>query len=166
MSNWGDVVFACRKCGKTVTRPSAKRGYLFSCGSCQTVQMSPGIATQPQATAEQLAIIRHSMRCHLMGLILGPCTVVLCIFLTPFALAAASSDWGKLIAVSPFIIGPAAGLFMLCMETGTIDCLGGSEVTSFALFFLLWPIWLVRSIISIVRVYFHLERLTSLGSRE
>jgi hypothetical protein len=166
MSNWGDVVFTCRKCGKEITRPSAKRGYLFSCGSCGTVQRSPGIATQLQATAEQLAIIRRSMRCHLMGLILGPCTAVLCIFLTPFALAAPSSDLGKLVMVSPFIIGPAAGLFMLCMETGTIESLGGSTATSFVFFFFLGPIWLVRSIISIVRVYFHLERLTNLGTRE
>lgn len=170
MSNWGEVVFPCRKCGKSITRSSTKRGELFSCGACQKVQRTPGIAQQPQATEAQLTVIRREFRLHVLGLIVAPCVVVLSIVLIPVALLVASrlpsgSDAAKFIGISPVLLAQIGVFFLLCMELGSIECLGGTATASFVLLFIFWPIWLLWSISSIIRVHFHFKRLAKAGPR-
>jgi len=167
MSNWGDVVFSCRKCGKVITRPSGKRRELFSCGACRTVQRPPGIANQQQATAAQLTIIQRQFHRHLLGFIVAPCVVVIAIALSPIAMLVAHRfpDDSDLIMMSPPLLAFIGIFFLLCMELGSVECLGGSATTAFVLFWILWPVWVLRSIYSLVRLNFHLKRLRGLGPR-
>ena len=159
MPDWGPVMFSCRKCGKPITRPSAKSGQVFSCSACEAIQKTPGIATQHQATEAQFAIIGQARRRHLVGIALFPIASVIAQTLPK------NSDQATFVMCSPFLLVTLGWFFLLIMEVKSIECLGGRASTSFGLFFILGPVWLVRSIVSLTRVHQHYKRLSRLGPR-
>ncbi len=171
MPRRGNVVFTCRKCGKTVTRPAAKTGRLFSCGTCRCVQKTPGIASQQQASGEQLALLVKAHRWHLRDLIGAACAIPLLfvsIFLAVLIQRLLGFDYPPLFETlwaSTCIFFALTMIFLLFAEVISIESLGGSKGGSFLLFLLCWPAWLVRSATTFFRIRSALARLRSLGPR-
>jgi phage FluMu protein Com len=169
MSDWGTVLCRCRKCGKLIERPSTKTGVLFSCGKCQHVQKTSAVATQEQATAEQLKVIERAIRWHHYAIIAATPLMAILITLVIVAIVWAPS-YGRFVnsqfiwaVLALRILTGCAIIFLLCAETRSIEFLGGGNGNSLMLFIFCGPVWLIRTVVAYFRIRSAARRLRLAG---
>ena len=141
------VLLACKGCGKEIIRPEGKLGRLVECSRCHTVNRTPGIAMQAQATELQLARIQRTLRTFRVALWLPFCAII------PLAILAVLSglEWvGYLVE-----LGLVVFLFFCMAEARGF--LGRSRGAAFFFFVVLGPVWWVITFLT----YFRFKRRVS-----
>ena len=153
------IHFKCKKCKKTIIRDEKKYGAPVRCSDCQTVNKTPSIAFQSQASQQQLELMHKSLIRHQKAL------WVFYILLPIFIIVAAYLH-SSLIVFPLGLIVFIAALLLLDRTSKSSKYLGRSPVIVFIWFVIFSLVFFIMSITSYMRLKKRLAILVEAGSRE
>ena len=147
------IHFECKNCKKPIIRDEKKYGVPVRCSDCKTVNKTPSIAFQSQATKQQLELMHKSLTRHRESLFVFyislPLVIIAMVFFPPLG----------------FILFVLALWLLGCTSTSS-KYLGRSPMTIFLLFIFLSIVFFVISITSYFRLKKQVILLAEAGTRE
>lgn len=169
----GHVVFACKKCGKTIVRPVAKIGVLVACGQCNTTNNTPGIAMQTQATAAQIARVckvakRASISLVLLAVVLSLLVLVVVGLAVLLEMGVLDEQTLAPLDKPAEILLTILSVFCMVLAWFLLSArrlLTGSITGMIVAHAFGYPLFLVLAVITVVRIRNQARRLNQAGPR-
>jgi len=163
------IKFECRKCGKKIIRDEKKIGVPVSCSLCRTVNNTPGIAMQPQVNHKQLGKLCESVKQHNQAL--GVFFVLFLASIVSFIILMLPKNDNVLLPLVLFIYAVyillSISYFYLFYRTLLLrKHLGAGPIFTAFWFFFLWPVFLIVSVMSNIKLRKRLNTLKEAGIRE
>ena len=151
------IHFVCKSCEKPLKMDDKKFGVLVRCSGCRTINRTPGIAFQKQVSNQQIDKMTESLTKYWNNLvaviILFPIVLSLMAFLGSFSL--------------PVFFIFLTFAFLLFVRTSTLrQYLGKGIIWTCFWFIVFFPIFVILSVMSYLKLKKRLAVLTEAGLRE